>query len=419
MAIKQVKFKDSGKVIDIKIDNCGESISVKTIEKEDITITINQLNDTALNEDIIIDATITPVDKGVMTISLWSMDRTKKYYSSNVSFNDGHLYYNLFNGLKVGQYIVTLEYAGNKYYNSKEVSKQINIKRREILCDFESRMIYAYPDETIDIDFKIVDKINNQPIRNCQFSYVYKDETFNINSDNNGNVRLQITTPDTDKDHCKTNTISYLIWFYLKDSDSYLMKDNSINLIIKKINTQISAKNIKKEDEQYIKGDVIRDSGYVNYGKVSVSFLNGTPAKIDIEENGAFEYKIDIKDVMNRLTSDSDGVFNASEIIYTKLTISPISVNVKLSESQEIQVNASVVDEKGNPVIDGAVDFKMYDSNKKLVYRYVDELDDGGQVLFTFYPSKVGEYTIEASYSSEVTYKESKSQEDIIIKVEE
>ena len=89
-------------------------------------------------------------------------------------------------------------------------------------------MFYVQPGNIFSKTFKLVDKINNQYIRNCEISYVYKDEIFNIISDNNGNIKIEVPIPDTGDNHCTGNNITYPVTFYLDNSESYLLKNKTI-----------------------------------------------------------------------------------------------------------------------------------------------------------------------------------------------
>ena len=402
MAIEDIEFLDGDKKIEIIIDGKPQEIPIKIIQKKSTTITINQLNNTALREDIIVDATLSPVKKGILTISLWDLEKKILYYATNVSSNDGHFRCRIPNDVRIGKYIVTLEYAGNKYYERYSIDKQIEIQHRELLCDLDAHTFYVKPGDTFTKSFKLIDKINNQYISDCQISYLYKDETFNIVSDSDGNINLEIQVPNPDKSHCNTN--------------SYSLKNTTIKLFIKKINTQTSAHQVNDEYGQYIQGDIITDDGYANYGTAEISILKTYTQEAEVDVNGFFKTdKILVTDIMDSLTSDSDGRFKSDIDIPTVLTAkgdTPIKVG------EEIHVTATVVDNKENKVVDGTVDFKMYNSKEKLVYRYIDELDESGQVLFIFYTSKPDVYRIETTYNSVITYKSSQA-EDIVITVGE
>lgn len=409
MTIKDITFNDSDKNITIIIDGQPYEINVKTINKEDAKFVINKLNNTALQDDIIVDATLSPVEQAVITISLWNLDKTIQYYTANISTNDGHILHNIPNNLPIGQYLVTLEYAGNKYYNKTDISKQIEIKRREIFCDIESKVFYVRPNSTFTKTFRIVDKLNGKPINNCEISYVYKDEIFNIISNNNGYVNIEVEIPDTDKTHCTSNVLAYPIIFYLDDSESYSLKDTTIKLMIDKLDTELSANYANTDYGQIIQGHVISTNGYANYGIVDVSILKNYKERVNVDSAGYFETDlISIDDIIDQLHSDSEGVFTTSMDIPTVINIEG---EKNISVGDDMRITATVQDNKGNIVVDGVVDFELYNNQNKLVYRYVDELDNSGQVIFIFYTSKKGKYHIKATYKSIIAYRSSESEE--------
>ena len=411
MTIKNV-FTDTDKHIDIIIDGyTSEPIPVKKINRLATQITINQLNNTALKDDIIVDATLSPIKKAVLTVSLWSLDKSIQYYTSNISTDDGHIYCKIPNEVQTGHYIVTIEYAGSKYYQNTSVDRQIEIKRREIVCKFDSKIFYVKPNQTFTTTFQLIDKINNQSINNCQISYLYNDETFNVISDNNGNVDIEIQVPNTNASHCLTNTVTYPIIFYLDDSDSYLLKDTTIKLFIDKIDTELFVRQV----DNTIQGNVSAQNQQVNYGDVEILILNSYKINTQVD-SGIFQTNaINADTIINNLQSSSDGMYQSPMNISTILNLEAQETQIDVGD--EIGVIATVTDAKGHNVIDGLVDFKMYDSNNKKIYRYATELDNAGQALFMFYTSKKGTYTINATYESMVRYKPSTSKKNIIITV--
>lgn len=415
MAIEGISFSESGKEIKAIIDGCeSESIDVKIINKIDTEIIINELKNTAFNDDIIVDATLSPVQQAVLTISLSNIDGSIVYHTKDISSNDGHFLYNIPNNLAIGTYLVTLKYNGNKYYNEQEISRHIEIQRREILCDFDSKMFYVPPNSTFKKTFKLIDKINSKYITNCQISYIYKDEIFNIFSNDNGDIDLEISIPNTNQNHCATGTVIYPITFYLDDSSSYLLKNTTIKLIIDKRKTITSV----RQTGQHIQGDVVSDNQYVNYGTIEALILNNYKITTEIDSNGHFEIdNINVNNIIEELTSDSDGIVIVSNKIPTTIELEAQGSNIKVGD--EISIFATVKDADGNIVTDGMVDFRMYNDDTKLVYRYADELDESGQALFIFYTSKQDTYTISATYKSIVTYEESKNKNDVIITVGE
>ena len=170
--------------------------------------------------------------------------------------------------------------------------------------------------------------------------------------------------------------------------------------------------------DQIIDGTVITQNGYPAYGTVNINIpsvgYNQTTSVI----NGFFTHELDISSIIQGMSSNvpDDKVYHVSSELDTNLTLESTYNSVTVGDS--FMVSGFVQDENNNPVPYGTIDFRLIKDNKT-VYRYITEVDEGGNGDFIFYTSKTGRYSVKAYYSTIVGYKDSQSNQDVIIEVED
>ena len=420
-----VKFKldenenpiEAGRV-NIKIDDAYESLIIKEIDKEATNLVIDELNDTAIFNDIILRASLYDTEdnlikQGTVTITIYKDDRRTQVYSTETVI-DNNINISIPNSFKTGIYYVVISYGGNKYYQASEASKFIRINKRHINCIFKEHTYYVDAGTTTTIEATLKDVETLKPVSNCVINYKFNNEINQLRSNENGTVMFVLDVPEQNKEHCIANTQSYTL-IATTENESYILKNTKINIIVKKEDTDISIQGRNMN----VTGDVITDDGYAKYGTVEIKMLDGTYKKtVEIEENGHFNHDINIIDLAQNLQSDitQGEPNNISSKENTYVEIESTNYNVTVGDS--FIVNAHVTNDDNRNVLYGVVDFRLINSKNHQTYRYVTELDDGGMGNFVFYTSKPDTYRVKAYYKAIVGYKESES-EYITIKVKE
>ena len=249
--IEEIEFLDSDNKVSITIDNETQTIPIKTIKKLSTYIELNQSLDTALNNNIEVDAYIYYIKNnnneesytevaeerefiytegieegeedderkdirfltnteisysrinidGTVTITIF--DDNKIYYVKDVYFSKGHIVDSINNTLPVGNYKMKIQYAGNKYLEpSQEFIAYFDVDKRLAICDFNTNTFYGDLTETLNITGTLKDNEKNTIIKNCQLYYDFNGETRTTTTDIEGKFNLIINIPDADISHC-------------------------------------------------------------------------------------------------------------------------------------------------------------------------------------------------------------------------
>lgn len=421
MSIQNITFKEGniGKVT-VKIDGAHEDIEIKEIDRINTYIDIKELNDTALNNDIKIKASLyeindTPIEHGVLSISIFSSDKKSLLYSYQEALTEDGISTSLKNRLSTGTYYVEVSYGGNKYYNESTAGKFIRINKRSIICEFDSFEYYVDAGSTFTITGKVKDLENNTPISNCAINYLFNGETNQAITDNLGRVDFTVEVPGHGEEECHgAGNKKYQLLVGMENA-SYVLKNTTVSLVIRKEDTSISIQG----REMTITGEVLTDDGYPAYGTVDISMYEGKYiAQVTIDENeyGHFSHTINLQQLINNIESNYSGEYSdISQELSTNVFLETTDNEVEVGDSFTVQ--ARVEDEYQNPVKSGTIDFRLYNDKNTEVYRYITELDNGGMGDFIFYTSKAGTYYVKAYYKTVVGYKPSQSNTDVIIEV--
>jgi hypothetical protein len=266
--LNNIRLKDDEyKEINIYIDDALETLQVKEIDKLQTYINLNKSLDTALYENIEIDAFLyyhpydeviihnndsldehgvvqeaTTIDnrqrayvKGTVNISITDNDNRNYYYNS-LKIVDGVIQLSIPNTLRPGQYILTIEYLGNLYYSQSTYQSIFQISKRPINCIFEYSKYYVDAGKIAQIPAKLIDSLNQKTINNYNVQYVFNNEVNNAISNSEGEILINALVPNPDISHCNLTVpnIQYNDTEYL-DEDGNLQQlpiiERPINII--------------------------------------------------------------------------------------------------------------------------------------------------------------------------------------------
>lgn len=244
--LEEIDFQDSGNQVSVTIDNETQSLPIKKINKLSTYIGLNQSLNTALENNIEVDAFIyyikkaeepdienseintevtqerdylystedsdikflTGVDSndlkinidGIVTITIYNGEEI--YYIKDVRFKQGHIIDSIANTLPLGTYTMVIQYNGNKYFEESSLTIEFNVEKRLAICELEKERYYGNLLETINISGVLKDSERETPINNCLFYYDFNGETKSVMSNINGEFLFNITIPEPDISHC-------------------------------------------------------------------------------------------------------------------------------------------------------------------------------------------------------------------------
>ena len=442
--IHNVTFKDDpyGNV-EIRIDDESLLVDIYEIDRKQTYFVIDSL-DTPLYDDIYLNAQLLcenePVDDGIVSVSIWNTRKTREFYHNSFVIDKGHIQELIPNKLKSGEYIFVMEYAGNKYYQPTSINQYFKIRKRYITFDFSKERYYGNPQTAVTISGTLKDIETQNPISFCTIYYHYEDTVEEVTSDIDGKISFNVIVPSPDISHCGTqsNTINYSDDRYLGygsntntydppqyplyvtlETNSYILNETYTYVIANKIPTIMSADII--EDTLTIMGHILTedtyDTGYAKYGKVTIEAMDGYyKDSSTVDQYGNFSKNIIISNLAQCITNDNDSNEpHNNEIlkIITQLNIQAIDNHINVGEDMFVHVEVTST----RTVTDGMVSFFLYNEQGKNIYRYVTQISNSGEVDFVFFTSKKGRYTVKAEYYGIGRFKDSTSEEDIIIEV--
>lgn len=227
--IEDIEFLDTDEKVSVTIDNETQEIPIQKIKKFKTYIDLNQTLDTALKNNIILDASIyyrkdiednyveneefltddiylSEANRiistdGTVTITIYNDKEV--YYSQNVHFTKGHILDDIVNRLPLGEYKCVIEYAGNKYFQPSTLEVLFLIEKRLAKCTIEKDYYYGDLQERVVINGILTDNETERPIYNCTVTYEFDGETFDTRTDGKGTFSLdKIVIPEADYKHC-------------------------------------------------------------------------------------------------------------------------------------------------------------------------------------------------------------------------
>ena len=421
MSIQNIEFED-GNIgnVTVKIDNAhDDTLEIKELKKINTYLTIEELDDTALFNDITIQSTLhegddTPITNGVVSINIFSKDKQSILLSQQETITEDGIQSIIKNQLSTGTYYVEISYAGTKYYNPSRIGKFIRINKRRLICELTDFEYYVTAGAPATITGTIKDFETHKPVSNCIINYKFNDEINQITTDNIGRINFTVQIPEHGTEDCMGATSKKYEVLINMENASYILPNKSIILITRKDPTSIDI----QSKNMTIDGVVLTKDGFAHHGTVDISMYEGRYfQQVEVGEYGNFSHTINMSNVITAIGSNVSDikVYNLSSDLTTKVLLEAVDTEVEVGDS--FTVLARVEDEYQNAVTCGTIDFRLFNSKNKQVYRYITELDNGGMGEFIFYTSKAEVYHVEAYYDTVVGYKPSQSTENIIIEV--
>lgn len=425
MSIQNINFKpEKAGTVNVKIDNEYKTLDIKEIDKFNTNFIIHELEDTALYNDIPLKASLyddnSRIEQGVIFVSVYDSDDNIVFGPQEVLI-DNTIETIIPNSFRTGIYRVELHYLGNKYYNETFWSKDIRISKRQAVAAFDSFEYYVNAGSTTTINATIRDLETSKPVNNCAIRYKFNQEINELITDGNGTAGFMLQIPEQEEGHCENTKLKIYELAVAMENESYILKTTSVQIIIIKQPTTIDIQG----KGMTIQGNVLTNGGYANYGTVKINMLDGQyTSTAKVGQYGFFSHDINITTLAEKLKSNNyKDKYYVSKKHDTNITLES---NAKTTSSSttpyvivgdSLMVTAYIEDENGNAVPHGTIDFRLY-NDKRQIYRYITEVDSGGNGTFIFYPSKAETYKIKAYYNAIVGYNSSETNQDTIIEVQ-
>ncbi len=409
--------------VSVTIDNEEQILPILEIDKKSTYISLNNSLNTALNNDIKLNAEIFYIDQSEHlkidfngTVKIQIYQNEKIFYEDNVLFKQGEIKTNISNNLPLGQYEMKIIFLGNKYFDSSNLIINFNINKRTAICYLEKTTYYYAPLQTTKIYGQLKDKDYDTPINNYNLSYIFNNKIHSTTTNNNGFFVINVEIPEPDITHCNKNYKNYII--DIISDDSYHMSNTQIEIIVEKIPTDIiiTSTNIDNENNIInVVGQVFTDTKtneYVKYGLVDIKIPDFDYTYSDIGViNGSFECDINLFEIQQPYFYDNNEdviePYNAVKNINTSIILNG-DIDTDINIGDMFTIEGKVQTTNNEIVSDGVIMFLLWD-NDELVHRYVTELDQSGVGVFNFNTSIANEYQIQAQYLGIFNYQNTTS----------
>ena len=223
--IERMQFADepAGQVT-VQIDNQIESLEIESVIKMPTKIHIIDQVDTSLYTPININMLITtnewetesitdeieeePLESGFVNISITNLTKSITYEHQRVSFRDGIIQTTMTDKLDIGEYLLTVDYAGNRFYEPTQMPLQFIIGKREVICQYHNNVVGGYPDEKMEVPITLFDALNGKTINNCMINYNFNGTDYVTFTNHSGYANLTFNMPSVDTDSCAMNIIA-------------------------------------------------------------------------------------------------------------------------------------------------------------------------------------------------------------------
>ncbi len=188
-----------------------ESQKIWRIIKAETFLINNEDLNTPLSNNVLVNATLYYIDddgeqqkikKGAVFIKVTDLSNNVIFDSKTVSIQNGDIQCQLTNKLPIGDYFLTIEYYGTKYYAPTTLTIKFAVEQRSAVCIFDQTLIQGYPNEKVTIDISLIDKINNKKIPNCTINYAFNGFQYVTNTNDQGRATLQVFMPNIDSYAC-------------------------------------------------------------------------------------------------------------------------------------------------------------------------------------------------------------------------
>lgn len=368
--------------------------------KENINVDYDQINENTNNVELI--------EQGNVIITIETL-AGQEIYQENYRFQKGLIKTTITKKLPINEYILTVKYQGNKYYEPAEYKGYFTVSKRQVICRFNDFLWEAMPDEEIEIEATLLDKLNKNSIKNVYIKYIFDGSSYITKTDESGHININIVMPSVGQ--CSQENVEYPLEFYIEDDDTYILEETIKYISVIKHNTTAKIFDGHIINNQLnISGNVFDETlEYVKCGELIISVDNTNIKKTFNVENGLFD---DSLDIIQEGTPSTDDFSFIQQLLNTVTTLtvgnSPVQRNYK--NKHYIDFKATVIEESTGDPASGMVSFIITNKNtSELVYKYVTELDNEGEAFFNFYVSKIGEYTVQVQYHKSFFFKESQS----------
>ena len=504
MSIEEIRTNDTDQSITVTIDNETIPINIKEIRKQSTYFVQKKTLNNVLNNPIDIKLFLaafynneetTEIDEnneisneiptyvdelhnnvyqnyvanGIVKITIKNAQTNHIYIQDNFTLKNGFIEEQLTNNLKIGEYILTAEYEGSKYYAPTNINIYFNISKRIIKCEFQENILSGHPGETITTNIHLVDSLNGQGIPNTLLYYSFNDNEYATQTNSQGAATLYLTIPDVDPSKCskefanndeiydEENNVGEYYWdengtlqpiiqdqhtivnteevsvaeeesyqsYYTHmypldiyiENNTYIVENFTQYIIATKIDTNIIIYDtFEKDSKWYIRGEVIQntDLSDVKYGKINLKLNeNKYQQTVLLDSEGHFEFIVDVYNLIeatsNNISSQEPVEYSFSENTVTILEEIPNTIERSYIEKNGLDCVALVKNIATNrPVKDGMVAFIITKNNKE-IYKYVSELDIEGRAYFRFDVSTLGTYNIKVHYYGIFEYQDSES----------
>lgn len=263
------------------------------------------------------------VEKGFVNISITNLNKNITYDSQRLSFKDGVIQMTMTDKLGIGDYLLTIDYAGNRYYEATQLSLQFSVIKRKAECQFHDNVVGGYPEEKMSVPISFFDALNGKTINNCIVNYSFNNISYVTHTDSHGYANLTFSMPKVTGDACAMNIIT-----------------NDETVI---------AKNITDDD-------------------VNVYWtIDGT----------LIPYSVDNELILTQFVNDDDGDENIEEEIQT-----PISDDNDYEEDDEIEEETTKYNVYVYELIIN-IDSKSYQMEDQVIYLGVNKFDTHIMAYFT------------------------------------
>ena len=490
--IEDIEFRDADGYLEVRIDNERHYLDIKEIVRKETEIIALKSFDTPLYEYVDIEAYIffpqrdgnlpddltpdvdedgniiyvddemgvidyyhksdKPVDKGIVTISIYDANQEYLYETETVSFTNGQISYTSKNKYDLGNYTAVINYDGSKYYAPCNFSSKFSVEKRKVICIFDEESYSAYPNELLPIGITLLDEKTSKPI-SVAIEYAFNNDEFTSFTNDRGRTSISISMPNVDMEFCNDSSLpdgeERNIWAYYNedtetwdyiddeditqgesnedyyeltiniDSDIYQMETAEVHITNKKIPTEIYAFNVNTDESHdfvFIEGDVlaILPDGETNvqYGQVTIGFDEFEAESVaSVNENGHFFINMPVTDIQVLTTNGIDECEIYNDTIIPKETRIKQEINGRIfNQGDELKVTATCtyISNLAEPIPleEGMVAFVIKDKDtKEEIYRYASELDESGEAVMLFNVSKKGSFDVIIHYYGIFEYK--------------
>ena len=278
--------------------------------------------------------------------------------------------------LNVGEYELTAEVMGLKYYNDFKVAANLFVLQRVNVIISPNSNYYVKTGVVA-----VLKDSNGNVIGNKEVSLKFDSTTYSVNTTADGKIIIP----------AKVNAGSYQLTITSAAEGKY--NENSTSLKVKVVKPIAGGKNYSVYYGNTIKYKVriFNVNGKaVGAGKVVTFKVNGKSKNVKTDKNGYATYSAKLKAGTYTITAKYSG-----NEVSNKLTFKPtvIAKNIAKKKAKTIKFSAKLVNKNGKILKNKKITFKV--ASKK----YTAKTNNKGVATISIKNLKVGKYTVTSSYS--------------------